>query len=76
MKKPENSPRNWALLFTAFFLLSMDFWSWTDQPASGPLGLPWWVFYFAALQFALSAALYFFSTCYWRDEPDTAAEDG
>ncbi len=76
MNLPANTPRNWTLLFVALFLLSLDFWSWSDQPAGGPLGLPWWVFYFAALQIALAVSLYFFGKFYWRDEPETGAEEG
>jgi hypothetical protein len=65
----------WIILFTALFLLSLDFWAWRDAPSTGPLGIPAWVYYFMILQFVLAAAIYGFGLRYWteRERLDDAA---
>lgn len=70
------SPRKtglWAVVFTALFLFSLDYWWWGLQARPGPLGLPWWVYYFGGLQIALSLALFFFIQFYWRQRDHAGA---
>lgn len=64
----------WAVLFAILILLSFDFWWWETSTGPGPLGLPWWIVYFIALQGLLAAAILAFSHRYWRDDPE--GEDG
>ncbi|MFH1501548.1 MAG: sodium:solute symporter family protein [Candidatus Eisenbacteria bacterium] len=45
----------WSAVFVAFFLLSVDWWGFDARPAL-LLGLPRWVYYFAALCLLLSGA--------------------
>lgn len=47
----------WTLTFAVFFLLSVDWWGFRDAPRL-TLGLPGWVFYFAALCILLSVAFF------------------
>lgn len=56
---------HWVIMFTALFLLSLDFWAWRGEPASGPLGIPGWVYYFMSLQFLLAGAIFAFGKTYW-----------
>ena len=38
----------WAAVFAVMFILGNDFWNWGDGRL-GPLGFPWWVWYFLGL---------------------------
>ena len=62
----------WALLFAIIFVVSIDLWWWGSSAALGPLGLPWWIYYFVALQFVLAIAVYGFAVRHWpSDDEDT-----
>ncbi len=43
----------WVAAFVAIFILGNDFWDWGDGRL-GPLGFPWWVWYFLGLCVALA----------------------
>jgi hypothetical protein len=67
----------WMSLFALLIILSLDYWWWGAVTRLGPLGLPSWVFYFALLQIALAAGLYFFSKHHWDGSPsDDDGDDG
>jgi len=38
----------WIAIFAVMFILGNDFWNWGDGKL-GPLGFPWWVWYFLGL---------------------------
>jgi len=38
----------WIAIFAGMFILGNDFWNWGDGKL-GPLGFPWWVWYFLGL---------------------------
>ncbi|RLG69988.1 MAG: hypothetical protein DRO11_06865 [Methanobacteriota archaeon] len=50
----------WFLVFLLVFVASIDLWAWGS---STPLilGLPWWVWYFIALNIAMSTLLYLYT---------------
>jgi len=50
----------WAGVFTLLFVLGNDFWDWGDA-GMGPLGFPWWVWYFLCLCAVLALAFAIFS---------------
>ncbi len=47
----------WALVLTALFALGTDFWAWGDG-RTWLWGLPWWVWYFIALNGVTAAAFW------------------
>lgn len=51
----------WAGIFTLLFALGNDFWNWGDA-RMGPIGFPWWVWYFLGLCTALSAGFWSFTS--------------
>jgi hypothetical protein len=53
------------MIFTLFFVLSVDLWAWRDGPMV--LGIPYMVAYPFILCLCLSAVLYLFSDRYWRE---------
>ncbi|MCR4392104.1 MAG: sodium:solute symporter family protein [Candidatus Acetothermia bacterium] len=50
----------WGLGFVLLFLLGNDFWAWGDR-SPGPLGFPWWVWYFLGLGVVTALAFRLFS---------------
>jgi len=58
----------WALAFALLFAAGNDFWAWGDGRL-GPLGFPWWVWYFLGLCGTLALAFWVFS----RVHPTTNA---
>ena len=55
--KTKTSKRTWrwAGVFILLFVLGNDFWNWGDT-RMGPIGFPWWVWYFLGLCVALALA--------------------
>jgi len=65
----------WTAFFIVLTLLSLDYWWWGAATRLSLLGLPTWIYYFVALQFALAAGVFVFSRHYWVDEADDDGVD-
>lgn len=50
----------WVIAFLLLFLLGNDYWAWGDGRL-GPLGFPWWVWYFFSLCLLMSLAFRLFA---------------
>jgi len=61
-QKPKTSRRAWGWLgaFVLLFALGNDFWNWGDT-RMGPIGFPWWVWYFLGLCAILALVFWLFS---------------
>ena len=74
---PESRPEGrkgtwgWTLAFALLFLLGNDFWAWGDGRL-GPLGFPWWVWYFLGLC-GLAALAFWRFACGRAAHPTTNA---
>lgn len=63
-------PSFWYFCFTLIFLLSLDLWSWHQQIELTWLQLPFWVFYFVALQLLLALVMLVFAQKFWKTPVD------
>jgi len=50
----------WIIAFLFLFLLGNDYWAWGDGRL-GPLGFPWWVWYFLSLCLLMSLTFWLFA---------------
>lgn len=60
----------WVTIFGLLFLLSMDFWLWSDEAVLSWLGLPSWVYYFILIQLVFAGCYYWFSALFWTDDAE------
>jgi len=58
----------WIIAFLFLFLLGNDYWAWGDGRL-GPLGFPWWVWYFFSLCLLMSLTFWLFARdrCDWQE---------
>ena len=54
-------PFLWILGFTVLFMLSLDFWRWSQAVSLGGLNFPSWLPYFVGLNAVLALTMYGFS---------------
>jgi SSS family solute:Na+ symporter len=50
----------WIVAFLLLFILGNDYWAWGDGRL-GPLGFPWWVWYFFSLCLLMSLTFWLFA---------------
>jgi len=67
-EKGKRTRWGWALAFALLFAAGNDFWAWGDGRL-GPLGFPWWIWYFLGLCGLTALAFWLFS----RIQPTTNA---
>lgn len=58
----------WTAIFGLLFVLSLDYWTWSDAVALSYGGFPSWLFYFVLLQILFVLALGLFARFFWKKE--------
>jgi SSS family solute:Na+ symporter len=66
--KEKKGTWKWVVAFLLLFLLGNDYWVWGDGRL-GPLGFPWWVWYFLSLCLLMSLTFWLFARdrCDWQE---------